>query len=70
LTILNGSWLGSQNDGLAGLHDVRWNGADVALVHWVKERPRRRRAKKADADGWQGTDAREGVRLLQGPGAA
>jgi hypothetical protein len=67
-TTLNGSWLGSQNDGLMGLHDVRWGGADVALVHWVQERPRRRRAKRADADGWQGAYAREAVRLLQGRG--
>jgi uncharacterized protein YjbI with pentapeptide repeats len=67
-TILNGAWLGSRDDGLLGLHDVRWGGADVALVHWVKERRRRRRAKRADGDGRQGTHLREGARVLQGQG--
>src|SRR5262249_42705027 len=68
-TMLNGSWLGSRDKGLMGLHDVRWGGADVALVRWVKERPRRRRSAGAATDRWQSDTAREAARLLERPAA-
>jgi uncharacterized protein YjbI with pentapeptide repeats len=66
-TILNGSWLGSRDNGLMGLHDVRWGGADVALVRWVKERPRRRHGGGADTAPWQSASARDAASLLDGP---
>ncbi len=65
-TVLNGSWLGSRDHGLMGLHDVRWGGADVALVRWVKERPRRRHGGGTETGRWQGASAREAASLLAG----
>jgi uncharacterized protein YjbI with pentapeptide repeats len=65
-TILNGAWLGSRDNGLMGLHDVRWGGADVALVRWVTERSRRRHGGGAETEPWQSASARASASLLEG----
>lgn len=59
---LSGAWFGSERDGMSRLADVRWSGANMALVRWVQ--PRRGRPRWTPATGVAMQNEHAG-RLLQ-----